>query len=311
MRRAGPRQLRLLQVRQQLADSAQRIGRFGAHAERDAARRANWVREHRHCVRARSSRGCSNNSAGPPARRTRSDPRSFQVRRDRIRPLTRRPHRVAEGSHVGLCISRKYVTAISRCGLSHRFRAHGDAGAFRGRVIESPGFQCRHVAACDRSAAVGQTGIMQHEQFNHQQAAKHRLCEVEASPDTGGQRPIAVRRTARKPGRSSMLKRRQVGMLFDLCVRAIGATRLSIVRYRSPQCWSSPRCRCAGRSRRCRGGRVVSGRAGAADGPGDAFAPRFALPALTLPWETSPSHATPGTTQARSRRLRRQRRVRR
>lgn len=92
-----------------------------------------------------------------------------------------------------------------------------------------------------------------------------------------------------------MLKQRQVGMLFDLCVRAIGATRLSMVAVPLAVLLVVA----AGSLRE--GNRVAAeadalSEAGAPAQPtvlASAFAPRFALPALTLPWEASPSHATP------------------
>lgn len=92
-----------------------------------------------------------------------------------------------------------------------------------------------------------------------------------------------------------MLKQRQVGMLFDLCVRAIGATRFTMVAVPLAALLVVAAVLLREGDRVAAEAGVFS-EAGAPAQPkvlADAFAPRFALPALTLPWETAPAHTTP------------------
>lgn len=92
-----------------------------------------------------------------------------------------------------------------------------------------------------------------------------------------------------------MLKQRQVGMLFDLCVRAIGAARFTMVAVPIAAMLVVAAVSLREGDRFAAEADPLS-EAGAPVQPtvlASAFAPRFALPALTLPWETSPAHTTP------------------
>src|SRR5690606_641253 len=105
-----------------------------------------------------------------------------------------------------------------------------------------------------------------------------------------------VRRTVRrKPEGGSMLKQRQAGMLFDLCVRAIGAARFTMVAVPIAALLVVAAVSLREGDRFAAEADPLS-EAGAPVQPtvlASAFAPRFTLPALTLPWETSPAHTTP------------------
>lgn len=104
-----------------------------------------------------------------------------------------------------------------------------------------------------------------------------------------------------------MLKQRQVGMLFDLCVRAIGATRFSMAAVPLAALLVVAAVSLREGDRVGAAADVLSEAGAPVQSTvfANALAPRFALPALALPWETSPAHTAPrhdvGSKQASSR----------
>ncbi|MFO1300596.1 MAG: transglycosylase SLT domain-containing protein [Burkholderiaceae bacterium] len=103
-----------------------------------------------------------------------------------------------------------------------------------------------------------------------------------------------------------MLKQRQVGMLFDPCVRAIGAARFSMAAVPLAALLVVAAVSLREGDRAGAAADALPG-VGAPAHPAvfaNAFAPRFALPALALPWETSPALTGPrhdaGSKQASS-----------